>query len=86
VDSVLADLDVNAHPDPLALHRLDDRLRSALAWTAALGDTCQVAGAVQAVRNARSRLDAKDADQAKAALLTARDGLRLPAARRPQQS
>jgi hypothetical protein len=78
VDSVLADLSVDAKPDPVALHRFDDTLRGALAWTAAVGDTCQIAGAVKAVRNARKRLDMADADQARAALLSARDGLHSP--------
>src|SRR6185436_10627956 len=78
VESVLAELGAGAHPDPRQLHRLDDTLRGALAWTAAVGDTCRVAAAVNAVRNARSRLDADDPDQARASLLTARDGLRLP--------
>lgn len=81
VDNVLAGLTAEAEPDPLTMHRFDDTLRGALAWTAALGDTCQVAGAVQAVRKARSRLDAADADQARKALLTARDGLSRPVAR-----
>jgi hypothetical protein len=75
VDSVLADLSAEVHPDPLALHRFDDTLRGALAWTAAAGDTCQVAGAVKAVRNARKRLDMADADQARMALLSAREDL-----------
>jgi hypothetical protein len=75
VDSVLADLSAEVHPDPPALHRFDDTLRGALAWTAAVGDTCQIAGAVSAVRTARKRLDMEDADQARAALLSARDGL-----------
>ena len=82
VDSVLADLDAEARLDPRAMHRLDDTLRGALAWTAALGDTCQIAGAVQAVRTARVGLDMADADQARVALLTARDGLRPSAPRK----
>lgn len=76
VDSVLADLSAETRPDPLAMHRYDDTLRGALAWTAAVGDTCQVAGAVKAVRNARMRLDMADADEARMALLSARDDLR----------
>ena len=78
IDSVLAELGAGAHPDALAMHRLDDTLRGALAWTAAVGDTCRLVAAVGAVRDARSRLDADDPDQARTALLTARDGLRLP--------
>ncbi|HET9138051.1 hypothetical protein [Actinophytocola sp.] len=78
VDSVLAELSATAVPDVQAMHRCDDTLRCALAWTAAVGDTCRVAAAVDAVRDARLRLDAADPDQARLALLTARDGLRLP--------
>jgi len=78
VDSVLAELATAGAPDVQVLHRCDDTLRGALAWTAAVGDTCRVADAVHAVRDARSRLDAADADQARRALLAARDGLRLP--------
>jgi len=78
VDSVLAALTAEQKPDPLTMHKFDDTLRGALAWTAAVGDTCQVATAVQAVRKARLRLDAADADQARMALLTAQDGLKLP--------
>ncbi|HEU5474980.1 MAG TPA: hypothetical protein VFV67_30425 [Actinophytocola sp.] len=75
VDSVLEQL--SSDPDVQVLHRCDDTLRGALAWTAAVGDTCRVAAAVHAVRDARLRLDAEDPDQARLALLTARDGLRL---------
>ncbi|MFL6142109.1 MAG: hypothetical protein ACJ72N_09645 [Labedaea sp.] len=78
VESVLAELGAGAHPDLRQLHRLDDTLRGALAWTAAVGDTCRVAAAVNAVRKARTRLDADDPDQARASLLSARDGLRVP--------
>jgi hypothetical protein len=78
VDSVLAELSAGVHPDVHAIHRFDDTLRGALAWTAAVGDTCRVAAAVHAVRDARSRLDQDDPDRARVALLTARDGLRLP--------
>jgi hypothetical protein len=83
VESVLAELTASTHPDPQALHRFDDMLRGALAWTAAVGDTCRIAAAVNAVRDARSRLDADDPDEARVALLSARDGLRLPASRKP---
>jgi hypothetical protein len=75
VDSVLAELDEAGPDDAQVMHRLDDTLRGALAWTAAVGDTCRVAAAVHAVRDARTMLDAADPDQAKLALLTARDGL-----------
>ena len=79
VDTVLAEL--SATPNPQAMHRCDDTLRTALAWTAAAGDTCRVAAAVHAVRDARSLLDAEEPDQARMALLSARDGLRLPGPR-----
>src|SRR5690242_19184170 len=72
VDSVLAELSTAAVPDVHAMHRFDDTLRGALAWTAAVGDTCRVAAAVHAVRDARSRLDAADPDRARVALQTAR--------------
>jgi hypothetical protein len=85
VDSVLAELTAGTHPDHQVLHRLDDTLRGALAWTAAVGDTCRIAAAVNAVRVARLRLDADDPDRARAALLSARDGLRLPASRQPSE-
>ena len=75
VDSVLAELDEAEPADAQVMHRLGDTLRGALAWTAAVGDTCRVAAAVHAVRDARTMLDAADPDQAKLALLTARDGL-----------
>ncbi|HEV2778915.1 MAG TPA: hypothetical protein VGX25_05885 [Actinophytocola sp.] len=83
VDSVLAELTAGTHPDPQALQRFADTLRGALAWTAAVGDTCRIAAAVSAVRDARLRLDADDLDEARVALLSARDGLRLPASRTP---
>jgi hypothetical protein len=83
VDTVLEELAASARPDVQAMHRLGDTLRSALAWTAAVGDTCLVAAAVDAVRDARSRLDAAEPDKARAALLTARDGLALPGPRTP---
>jgi hypothetical protein len=75
VDSVLSELGKEAAP-PLC--QLDDQLRTALAWTAAAGETCRIPSAVLAVRTARSRLDKADLDQAKAALLTARDHLDHP--------
>jgi hypothetical protein len=79
VDSVLAGLTAETKPDQL--HMFDETLRGALAWTAAVGDTCQIAPAVQAVRKARLRLDAADADQARMDLLTAKDGLKIPTAK-----
>jgi hypothetical protein len=72
VDTVLAGL--TDHAD---LARLDDVLRAALAWTAAAGDTCRVANAVDQVRDARDSLGHADTAHARAALLAARDGLHL---------
>jgi hypothetical protein len=75
VDTVLAGLTDSA--DHADLARLDDLLRTALAWTAAAGDTCRVAGAVGQVRDARGSLGHADTAHARTALLTARDGLDL---------
>lgn len=74
VDAVLSELDKEAAPLP----QLDDQLRTALAWTAAAGETCRIPSAVLAVRTARNRLGTADPDQAKEALLTARDHLDGP--------
>ncbi|HYQ63857.1 hypothetical protein [Actinophytocola sp.] len=77
VDTVLAGL-----TDDADLSRLDDVLRTALAWTAASGDTCRVAPAVREVRDARVGLGQDDLDHAREALLAARDDLRpLPSQR-----
>jgi hypothetical protein len=70
VDGVLAGL-----TDDADLTRLDEVLRTALAWTAAAGDTCRVAPAVRQVRDARVSLNVEDAEHARAALLAARDDL-----------
>jgi hypothetical protein len=72
VDTVLAGL-----ADDADLRRLDDVLRTALAWTAAAGDTCRVAPAVGQVRDARLGLRHADAEHARAALLAAREGLHV---------
>jgi hypothetical protein len=72
VDTVLAGLG-----DEADLKRLDDVLRTALAWTAAAGETCRVAPAVRLVRDARQSLGHADAEHAMAALLAARDGLQV---------
>lgn len=79
VDAVLAELGEHAGPDTLRRH--EELLRAALAWTAATGDTCRVPLAVTAVRQAQRGLAADDQRQATAALLAARDGLRLPGPR-----
>lgn len=57
------------------MDHLDDVLRTALAWTAAFGDTCRVAPAVRQVRDARVSLAHADAEHARTALLAARDDL-----------
>jgi hypothetical protein len=78
---VLAELPAGASPTSTDLQHLGETLRTALAWTAAAGDTCRISAAVHAVRDARLSLDAKEPDQARVALLSAKDGLRLPAPR-----
>lgn len=72
VDSVLAGL-----TDDADLARLDDILRTALAWTAASGDTCRVAPAVRQVRDARVSLSQADVKHARTALVAAHDDLHL---------
>jgi hypothetical protein len=84
VETVLAEL--GAPVSPQAMHRFDDTLRTALAWTAAAGDTCRIPAAVHAVRDARSLLDAEDPDQARVALLSARDGFKMPGPRGPSRA
>jgi hypothetical protein len=75
VDAVLTDLADSGGSAELS--RLDDVLRTALAWTAAAGDTCRVAPAVRQVRDARVSLSQADAEHARTALLAARDDLHL---------
>lgn len=72
MDTVLAGLTEEAD-----LSRLDDVLRTALAWTAAAGDTCRLAHAVRQVRDARVSLGHADTEHARSALLVARDDLQL---------
>ncbi len=57
------------------LAHLDDLLRTALAWTAAAGETCRIAPAVRQVRDARISLTQADTEHARSALLAARDAL-----------
>jgi hypothetical protein len=70
VDTVLAEL-----ADEADLSQLDDMLRTALAWTAASGDTCRVAHAVRQVRDARISLSHADTEHARTALQVAKDDL-----------
>jgi hypothetical protein len=72
VDTVLAGL-----TDDVDFSRLDEVLRTALAWTAASGDTCRIATAVRQVRDARISLGHADTEHARTALLAARDDLSL---------
>jgi hypothetical protein len=76
VDTVLAGLG-DGGTTTTDLTRLDDVLRTALAWTAAAGDTCRIAPVVRQVRDARVSLGHADAEHARTALLAARDGLHL---------
>lgn len=75
VDTVLAGLTTNAGEAELT--RLDDILRTALAWTAAAGDTCRIAPAVNQVRDARISLRQADTEHARSALAAAHDVLQL---------
>ena len=73
VDTVLAGLNTG----DADLARLDDVLRTALAWTAAAGDTCRIATVVGQVRDARVGLGHADTEHARSALVAARDGLHV---------
>ena len=73
VDVVLTRLGAG---DPDLTH-LDDVLRTALAWTAAAGETCRIAPAVRQVRDARISLGHSDTEHARSALLAARDDLHV---------
>ena len=76
VDTVLTRLAADS-ADHADLTHLDDVLRTALAWTAASGETCRIAPAVRQVRDARISLRQGDTDHARSALATARDNLQL---------
>lgn len=81
VDTVLARLGAERAEAECAegteLARLDDVLRTALAWTAAAGDTCRIAPVVEQVRDARAGLANADTEYARSALVAARDNLHL---------
>lgn len=62
-----------------AMRRVNDNLHGALAHTAAIGETCMIAAAVQAVRAAENHLAASELNKATVALTAARG--RLPASR-----
>jgi hypothetical protein len=73
VETVLTELGTDTGEQ--SLRRYDDVLRTALAWTAASGETCRIAPAVLAVRTARTRLRMAEPEAARQALTAARDGL-----------
>ncbi|WP_143446928.1 hypothetical protein [Kibdelosporangium aridum] len=64
-----------------AMRRVNDNLHGALAHTAAIGETCMVASAVQAVHAAEEHLEASELSQARVALTTARERLTPPTAK-----
>jgi hypothetical protein len=61
-----------------AMRRVNDNLHGALAHTAAIGETCMVASAVQAIHAAEYHLEASELSQATVALTTARERLAPP--------
>jgi hypothetical protein len=61
-----------------AMRRVNDNLHGALAHTAAIGETCMIAAAVQAVHAAEHHLDLSELSQARVALATAREQLSMP--------
>jgi hypothetical protein len=64
-----------------AMRKVNENLHGALAHTAAIGETCMVAAAVQAIHAAENHLEASELSQARVALTTARERLAPPAAR-----
>jgi hypothetical protein len=58
-----------------AMRRVNDNLHGALAHTAAIGESCMVAAAVQAVHAAEEHLKANELSRARVALTTAREHL-----------
>jgi hypothetical protein len=62
-----------------AMRRVNDNLHGALAHTAAIGETCMIAPAVQAVHAAEDHLEASELSLARVALSAARERLTLPA-------
>jgi hypothetical protein len=61
-----------------AMRQVNDNLHGALAHTAAIGETCMVAGAVQAVHAAEVHLESAQLSAARVALTTARERLTGP--------
>jgi hypothetical protein len=58
-----------------AMRRVNDNLHGALAHTAAIGETCMVAAAVQAVHAAEVHLESEQLSAARVALTTASERL-----------
>lgn len=85
VDAALSELQEAAAADPDGLRRtmrrVNANLHGALAHTAAIGETCMVAAAVQAVHVAEDHLTACELSSARAALATAKERLRVPVPR-----
>ncbi|MET0235702.1 MAG: hypothetical protein ABW224_13745 [Kibdelosporangium sp.] len=84
VDSALMDLQRAGAAERTemlgAMRKVNDNLHGALAHTAAIGETCMVASAVQAVHVAEHHLEASELSQARVALNTAREHLAPPTA------
>jgi hypothetical protein len=78
VRNAIAELAMITSPDRASLRRVDDALLGALAWTAAIGDTCRIDAAATAVRAARGRLADADVAGATTALRSALDDLAHP--------
>ncbi|MBE1470933.1 hypothetical protein [Kibdelosporangium phytohabitans] len=86
VDTALVELQKVAHAERTevlgAMRRVNDNLHGALAHTAAIGETCMIAAAVQAVHAAEGHLEASELSQARVALTTARERLTPPSAKK----
>ncbi|WP_168211345.1 hypothetical protein [Actinosynnema sp. ALI-1.44] len=86
VDTALVELQKVAQSERTemlgAMRRVNDNLHGALAHTAAIGETCLVAAAVQAVHAAEEHLEASELSQARVALTTARERLTPPSAKK----
>ncbi|CAM3864143.1 hypothetical protein KIPE111705_28720 [Kibdelosporangium persicum] len=85
VDTALLDLQKVSQAERTemvgAMRRVNDNLHGALAHTAAIGETCMIAAAVQAVHAAEDHLEASELSQARVALTTARERLTSPTAK-----
>lgn len=86
IDEAVRKLQHVADDDERTIRLVNDSLHGALAYTAALGETCQIASAVAAVRDAETHLDGADPAQARTALLKALQCLSDTANRRTTAS